>query len=108
MLLFDANLSPNLVFHLSDIFPISKHVDSIGLQLSDEQIWQFALEHRLIIVTKDNDFNKILVRKGFPPKIIQIKRGNSNSATIIALLKESQNTIYAFAKNIEAGILYLK
>ncbi|MCT8335894.1 MULTISPECIES: DUF5615 family PIN-like protein [Leptospira] len=107
MLLYDANLSPNLVEHLSDIFPNSKHVFSLGIQSSDELIWEKAYEKKLIIVTKDNDFNKILEKKGFPPKIIQIKRGNCSTSSVVTLLKENCETIIAFTKNPEAGILFL-
>ncbi|MBM9546979.1 DUF5615 family PIN-like protein [Leptospira sp. 201903074] len=107
MLLYDANLSPNLVEHLSDIFPNSEHVFSLGIESSDELIWEKASEKNLIIVTKDNDFNKILEKKGFPPKIIQIKRGNCNTSSIVNLLKENSETIITFSKNPEAGILFL-
>ncbi|WP_208742290.1 DUF5615 family PIN-like protein [Leptospira kanakyensis] len=107
MLLFDANLSPNLIAHLADIFPNSEHVFSLGIESSDEVIWKIAFEKNLIIVTKDNDFHKILDKKGFPPKIIQIKRGNCNTSSIVSLLKENSSTIKAFTKNPEAGILFL-
>ncbi|WP_210410335.1 DUF5615 family PIN-like protein [Leptospira meyeri] len=107
MLLYDANLSPNLVEHLYDVFPNSEHVFSLGIESSDELIWKKASEKNLIIVTKDNDFNKILEKKGFPPKIIQIKRGNCNTSSIVTLLKENSKTIIAFSKNAEAGILFL-
>ncbi len=108
MLLYDANLPPTLVSHLSEIYPNCIHVDSINLRLSDEQIWQIALKENLIIVTKDNDFTKIMERKGFPPKIIQIKRGNCKTTTLIELLKENLRAIHSFSENEDAGILFLK
>ena len=47
MLLYDANLSPNLVEHLSDIFPNSQHVSAFGIESSDELIWDTASEIKL-------------------------------------------------------------
>ena len=56
MLLFDANLSPKLPELLADLFPDSIHVYSYSLEDSDDKIWNFASERKLIIVTKDEDF----------------------------------------------------
>lgn len=43
---------------------------------TDKQIWEYAREVNLIIITKDTDFyNSILVSKP-PPKVIHLKIGN--------------------------------
>jgi predicted nuclease of predicted toxin-antitoxin system len=42
-LLFDQNLSANLVGLLSDLFPGSVHVQSVGLDCAtDDQVWEHA------------------------------------------------------------------
>lgn len=52
------------------------HQNDIDDTFSDEQIWEFAKEKDLVIVTKDADFsNKILLRQP-PPRVIHIRFGN--------------------------------
>lgn len=52
------------------------HQNDIDDTFSDEQIWQFAKEKDLVIITKDADFsNKILLRQP-PPRVIHIRFGN--------------------------------
>lgn len=56
-LLFDQNLSRHLVARLSDDFPDSAHVLSLGLDTSsDNDIWDYAGQHGYTIVSKDSDF----------------------------------------------------
>jgi len=52
-LLFDNQLSPRLVIHLSDIFSASDHVYAFGLaEADDKEIWPCAGTHDFIIVEK--------------------------------------------------------
>jgi predicted nuclease of predicted toxin-antitoxin system len=54
-LLLDANLSYKLVARLSDLFPGSLHVSHTELEKgNDRQVWEFALEHGFVIVSKDS------------------------------------------------------
>ena len=57
-LLLDANLSWRMVAVLKQYFDDCFHVDHIGLTVpaKDSEIWNYALENGLIIVTKDEDF----------------------------------------------------
>ena len=56
-LLFDQNLSPSLVKRLADLFPESSHTEFAGLaQKDDRSIWQYCLQERFVVVSKDNDF----------------------------------------------------
>ena len=49
---------------------------SIGLGTAlDIEIWQYAYDHNYMIVTKDVDFSELGLIKGFPPKVIWIRRG---------------------------------
>ena len=42
-LLFDQNLSPNLVNLLTDLFPNSTHVQDAGLDaVEDTELWDYA------------------------------------------------------------------
>ncbi|WP_016875795.1 DUF5615 family PIN-like protein [Chlorogloeopsis fritschii PCC 9212] len=70
-LLFDQNLSPNLINRLHELYPDSNHVYCLGLdRLPDIEIWEYAKREGFLIVTKDADFGDLSLLRGFPPKII--------------------------------------
>lgn len=108
LLLFDQNLSPRLVDHLADIYPDSVHVSSLGLgDAMDMEIWQYARDHDYMIVTKDADFSEFGVIKGFPPKVIWIRRGNCSTKDIEEILRENYSAISNLSEDGETGILTL-
>ncbi|HMS08592.1 MAG TPA: DUF5615 family PIN-like protein [Pyrinomonadaceae bacterium] len=107
-LLFDHNLSPKLIVTLADHFPGSEHVYRLGLgTASDPTIWEYARVNDLIIVTKDADFGDISVLRGFPPKVIWIRRGNCKTSAIGAILMENRDAIANLVSDAEAGMLTL-
>jgi predicted nuclease of predicted toxin-antitoxin system len=56
-LLFDENLAARLVTALAEPYPGSVHVRDAGLApASDRAIWEYAREHGLVIVSKDEDY----------------------------------------------------
>jgi Domain of unknown function (DUF5615) len=58
-LLFDENLSHQLVRLLADIFSQSVHVRDVGLKSADDPVeWRYAKENGLIIVSKDSDLHQ--------------------------------------------------
>lgn len=107
-LLFDHNLSPKLIDILAEHFSGSEHVYRIGLEMAnDPKIWEYAKENDLIIVTKDADFGDISVLRGFPPKLIWIRRGNCKTATIATILMENRDAIANLIADERAGMLTL-
>ena len=107
-LLFDHNLSPRLVELLADIYPNSNHLYLMGLdQQSDHIVWEIAKTQGYIIVTKDADFNELLIIKGFPPKVIWIRAGNCSTKTIESLLRNNYEAILSFAQDQNTGIIAL-
>jgi predicted nuclease of predicted toxin-antitoxin system len=59
-LLFDEQLSEELVVLLRDIFPDSLHVRPLGVCGSaDQRVWQLAREHDAFLVTKDEDSGRL-------------------------------------------------
>ena len=77
-LLFDQNISFRILNKHPDSFSDSSHVNAEGLmKASDPEIWEYAKHNEFTIVSQDSDFNDINLIKGFPPKIIWIKTGNS-------------------------------
>jgi len=108
-LLFDHNLSPRLVNILADLYPNSNHLYLRGLDHeSDQIVWEIAKTENYIIVTKDSDFNELLILKGFPPKVIWIRLGNCSTKTIELLLRNNHETILSFGEDKNLGILILK
>ena len=66
-LLFDQNLSPQLVSRLRDLHPGSMHVFDIGLHTRDDAyIWEYARDQDLTI---GKDTISVTVY-GQPPKVI--------------------------------------
>lgn len=105
-LLFDHNLSPRLVDLLADLYPNSNHLYLMGLdQKSDSLVWETAKTQNYIIVTKDSDFNELLILKGFPPKVIWIRTGNCSTKIIESLLRNNYEAILSFYQNNQVGIM---
>jgi predicted nuclease of predicted toxin-antitoxin system len=108
LLLFDQNLSPRLVGRLADIYPNSVHVFSLGLgDAMDIDVWEFARDNDYMIVTKDADFSEFGIIKGFPPKIIWIRRGNCSTQDIENILRENFSAISELSVDENSGILAL-
>ena len=107
-LLFDHNLPPGLVARLSDLFPYSEHVFNLGLdRASDLEIREYARSEGLVIVTKDADFSDMCVLKGFPPKIVWIRRGNCSTSDLEELLRDHHNELEALETDPLNGVLTL-
>ncbi|MCC7117720.1 MAG: DUF5615 family PIN-like protein [Anaerolineales bacterium] len=108
LLLFDQNISPKLVERLADIYPDSAHVSMLGLDHAlDTEIWQYAHDHDYIIVTKDADFSELGVIRGFPPKIIWIRKGNCSTQAIELILRTNFDAIKFASADQDTGILTL-
>ena len=94
-LLLDENLSEKLLPLLFDRFPDSRHVRLIGLGGADDlAIWDRARLDGDLLVTKDDDFLRLSMSRGFPPKVICLAIGNASN-------------IEAFSSHPEAGFLLL-
>jgi predicted nuclease of predicted toxin-antitoxin system len=88
-LLLDQNLSPRLVAALTDLYPGATHVREVDLQAADDDvIWAYALDHGLVIVSKDADFHQRSFTLGHPPKVVWIRLGNCSTDAILTLLRE--------------------
>ena len=71
--LVDVNLPKYFSFFNDSNFYF---VSDMNLQMTDSEIWNYAIEKNQIIVTKDVDFfNRMLVSEN-PPKVIYFQLGN--------------------------------
>ena len=107
-LLFDENLSHELVWLLADLFPESVHVRDVGLKSADDPVvWQYAKKSHLIIVSKDSDLHQRSFMFGHPPKLVWVRLGNCSTSDVERLLRRSFNAITIFDEDSEAAFLAL-
>ncbi len=107
-LLFDEQLSEELVALLRDIFPESLHVRQIGLGgAGDEAIWSLAIERGCLLVTKDEDFHRLSVLREAPPKVLWLRLGNCTTHAVAALSRRHSSDIQIFDRQTEARLLEL-
>ena len=107
-LLFDQNLSLNLVSHLADRFPDSNHVSLLGLgKASDDEVWNYARDNGFTLVSKDADFSDRNLLRGFPPKVLWLRIGNCTTAQVEALLRLHHEASEQMESDPAAGILAL-
>jgi predicted nuclease of predicted toxin-antitoxin system len=107
-LLFDQNLSPTLVEHLADVYPDSVHVSDVGLDRAlDREVWDYAHERELTVVTKDADFEEMSMLRGFPPHVVWIRRGNCTTREIENILRQNRHAVEQLHENPDAGVVEL-
>ena len=73
----------------------------------DEAIWQLALEQGFVIVSKDSDFLRRSLLRGHPPKVIQVRMGNSPTRNIQELFTREMETIQEFFNNPNEALLII-
>jgi predicted nuclease of predicted toxin-antitoxin system len=102
-LLLDENLSRRLVPGLQDRWPGSSQVSLLGLEgATDAELCRFASEQEFVIVSKDDDFQRLVAARGYRPRLLQIALGNvGNDAILAALLRDADRIDAAFA---DAGV----
>ena len=106
-LLLDANLSWRSVTALKNYFDDCCHVDNIGLSIpaKDVQIWNYAKDQEMLIVTNDEDFLYLSGVKGFPPKVLLLRIGNQNRKYVEQILINIKTQIGIFIESTEHGVL---
>lgn len=107
-LLFDEQLSESLCGQLSDVFPEALHIRTMGHpRASDELVWALAIRHGCLVVSKDEDFHRLAMLRGAPPKFVWIRLGNCTTAQIAALLRRRRDDIARFDEQDETSVLEL-
>ena len=107
-LLFDEQLSEALVKMLADLFPEALHVRPLGAGGSaDSSVWDLAREHQCVLVTKDEDFHRLSVLRGAPPKVVWLRLGNCATEDIARLLRDRAEDIRQFEAQGEETFLEL-
>lgn len=106
-LLFDQNLSPDLVSLLDDLFPGSEHVFSLGMGETDDQlIAAYARQHQFVIVTKDRDY--LMHSRGkLQAKVIWVVLNNCSTERVHQLLRRNALWIHEFGSDESIRLLPL-
>lgn len=104
--LIDAQLPPALSEYLRSEGYDAKHVADLGmLAASDDLIWRFAVDHKLVILTKDEDFPERQMRKDEGAAVVWLRIGNCSNHALLAwfnrLLPEVVNRLTNGEKFVE-------
>lgn len=85
-LLIDNQLPPALARHLAAAGLDCVHVQDIGLEAADDAtIWRYAKQHKMTIVTKDEDFQALATRGvEMPPQVVWVRLGNCRKVALLA------------------------
>ena len=81
--LFDENLPVNILF--SPSLPV-EHVTDLGESPSDTEIWEYAKQNDLVIVSKDADFSDRIITSTPPPRVVHLRFGNMRKRDFHAFL----------------------
>jgi len=81
--LFDENLPGRIKFTPS--FSVT-HVSTLGISLTDTEIWEYARLNDLTIVTKDVDFSDRIIISSPPPRVVHSRFGNMRKRDFHSLL----------------------
>jgi predicted nuclease of predicted toxin-antitoxin system len=106
--LIDVNLPFNLSIWNSQEFIHQKNIND---EWKDSQIWQYAMDNNLTIITKDMDFSNKILFHNPPPKVIHIRYGNMKTKPFydnisvvweqIIEMNSSHKLVNVFADRIE-------
>jgi predicted nuclease of predicted toxin-antitoxin system len=79
----------------------------LGRPTSDHQIWKFAKNFNYHIVTRDEDFIKLSMLFGLPPKVIYVNSGNITNQEFSGVLMKNEQKIKRFIEDEEYGFLVI-
>jgi predicted nuclease of predicted toxin-antitoxin system len=107
-LLLDENLSRRLVPALQEFFAGSSQVALLGLERSsDAHLCDFAAEHDYVIVSKDDDFRRLVAARAYRPRLIHVSLGNANNQAVLATLLTAASRLHIAFADPTTGVVVL-
>jgi predicted nuclease of predicted toxin-antitoxin system len=106
-LFFDEPLSEALCKTLRDIFPGSLHIRLLGQGGAADATsgtWHVSTG---LVISKDEDFHRLALLRGAPPKFVWIRLGNCTTNDIEQLLRRHHEDVSRFDEQNEATVLEL-
>jgi predicted nuclease of predicted toxin-antitoxin system len=83
--LIDNQLRSALAKHLRTNGHESQHVLDVGLATAeDSEICAYATKHKLVIITKDEDFSRQAIQPGATIRVVWVRLGNCRKTTLLA------------------------
>ncbi|MCI1187202.1 DUF5615 family PIN-like protein [Hymenobacter sp. DH14] len=109
-LLLDENVSWRLAAQLRPHCEVVLHVRDIQLDNSpDTSIWRYARQHGYDIITKDEDFVRLVVANGFPPRIVALQNAQVPVGQLAAFMVAHLPQLRQFlGAQTEFGLLMLR
>ncbi|QDA61476.1 DUF5615 family PIN-like protein [Hymenobacter jejuensis] len=109
-LLLDENISWRLAAYLQPYCAEVLHVRDIGLANSpDTTIWRYARQHGYDIITKDEDFLRLVITEGFPPRIVAVQNAQIPVGKLAEFLLARLSQLQEFlGEQKEFGLLLLR
>jgi len=99
--LIDAQLPTALARVLTEHGHLAEHVNDIGRgDAPDRELWQYALDHDAVIVTKDEDFAHMAILGDTSPIVVWVRVGNTRRAPLLAWFEPLIDRIVVM---VEAG-----
>lgn len=74
------------------------HQKDINDEWTDEQIWLFAKENKLTIISKDSDFSNKIMLSIPPPRVIHIRFGNMKMKPFFDTINKVWNEVVEMNK----------
>jgi predicted nuclease of predicted toxin-antitoxin system len=110
--LLDENISRRIIPLLGDslgevTYLISPKTDLVP-PVSDHLVWKYAKENGYNIITRDDDFIKLSLLLGAPPKVVYLNTGNLNNSNLAEILKNNADQIKDFILSESFGFLVIK
>jgi predicted nuclease of predicted toxin-antitoxin system len=82
--LVDAQLPPKLARVLVEAGHEGGHLEDVEMRhAKDGDIWDYAVRHQAVLVTKDEDFVERFRRCGNGPVIVWLRIGNSSNRMLL-------------------------
>lgn len=86
--LVDSQLPPALARWIATQGHTATHVLALGMEAADDSIlWQHALAHNQVVISKDEDFVDRWLLRGEEVPLVWIRKGNCSNRALIEWLE---------------------
>ncbi len=100
----DAQISPAIATWINQTFndTEAEHVREVGLQQAeDKDIFAKAQKDRIVIMSKDDDFIRLIGQYGTPPQLIWVTCGNTSNKKLKEILSKTLPQVQELIKSGE-------
>lgn len=110
-ILLDENLSKRIIPLIAQAFPetVALISPATGLTppISDHSVWQFAKQNDQHIFTRDEDFIKLSLQFGVPPKVVYLAVGNVSNTGLAEIINRHSVDIKDFIADEDTAFLVI-